>query len=230
MDSGFACPEGVTVERYLSIGCAAAGFSRKETREILSQLLGWCSLLDCRDVKVSSLDPARRFITGFAAACLPVPRILVMKGALPPEVYPLMEDLCENGCSVIASVPGIESIPVSAERIAICDKSDVTRILRQSELAEAVSELMRIRVSFYPALPRAVMESLSGSRDITAVDGGFEFHHSNLSAAVTNLVNLARANSRQISMLEVHAPLASEISSELVIDEDESEADLFAES
>lgn len=225
----FSCPAGMTVSEFLSLSSAAAGYSRKESPEIISQLLSWCSLTEYGDRQVGELKFALRIITGFAAACLPAPEILVLKGPFPWELHPLMEDLCESGCSIIASVPGIEYIPPSTARIAICDGTDVSRILRQGELEEACSQLMRINVAFFPALPRAVMESLSGAKDIMAVDGGYEFHHSNLSAAVTNLTNLARANSRQISGLEIRPPSSTELSELLREEEDDGEVDLFAQ-
>lgn len=220
-------PDSVTVSRYLELAAAAAGFSRKNSEEILSQLYNWCSLTDYMDTPVEDLSADLRFITGFAAACLPVPKVLILQGPFPVDLHPLLEDLCDSNCAVVASVPGLEYIPQSSQRIALCSKKSVTHIIRFQELADACSSLMRVRVLFFPALPRSVMESLKGAKNITAVEGGYQFNHSNLSAAVTNLANLARANSRQIAGLEIRSPSSEELMDFFSEDEDPGEVDLF---
>jgi hypothetical protein len=220
-------PKGVTLLQHLSIAAAAAGHRRKDTGEILHQLMVWCSLEKYSASPVSDLPPDIRYRTAFAAACLPVPRVLVVQGPFPVDLHPLLEDICQGGASVVASIPGLEHMPVRADRIALCDGTDVRRIVRFGELSEACSSMMRLRVSFFPALPRAVMESLPGAREVVAVPGGYEFFHRGLSSAVTNLVNLARANSRQISGLEVRPPSNSDLVDHFTAVEDTGEADLF---
>jgi len=223
----FSCPEGMTVSEHLSLAAAAAGYSRKDTGEILSQLYNWCSLEPCKDEKVNNLLPDDRYLAAFAAACLPVPDVLVLQGPFPDRLHPLLENLCQGGCAVIASLPEIQYIPQTTERIAVCDSSDVKKVVRLQELSDACSILMRLRVRFFPALPRAVMESLPGAKDIVAIPGGYEFHHPGLSAAVTNLVNLARANSRQIAGLEIKPPSNSELVEYFTVDDEPGEVDLF---
>ena len=220
-------PAGVTVFRHLYIAAAAAGHRRKDTGDILQQLMVWCSLEKHSESPVAELPPDIRYRTAFAAACLPVPRVLVLQGPFPVDLHPLLEDICQGGASVIACIPGLEHMPQRTDRIALCDGTDVRRIVRFGELSEACSSMMRLRVSFFPALPRAVMESLPGARDVVAVSGGYEFLHRGLSAAVTNLVNLARANSRQISGLEVRPPSNDELVDHFTAVEDTGEADLF---
>ncbi len=223
----FSCPYGMTVSGHLSLAAASAGYKRKETRRILSQLYSWCSLENCVDEEVNELTPDNRYLVAFAAACLPVPDVFVLQGPFPEKLQPLLEALCQGGCSVIASLPKIQYIPQSADRIAVCDSHDVRKIVRLQELSDACSILMRLHVKFFPALPRAVMESLPGAKDIVAIQGGYEFYHAGLSAAVTNLVNLARANSRQIIGLEVRPPLNSELVELFTADDEPGEADLF---
>ncbi len=224
---GFSCPEGMTVSEYLSLAAAAAGYGRKDTGEILSQLYRWCSLESYMDEEVNELSPDNRYLAAFAAACLPIPDVFVLQGPFPDRLHPLLEDLCQGGCAVIASLPEIQYIPQTTERIAVCDSDDVRQIVRLQELSDACSILMRLRVRFFPVLPRAVMESLPGAKDILAIQGGYEFHHPGLSAAVTNLVNLARANSRQIAGLEVKPPSNSELVGYFTADDEPGEADLF---
>ena len=223
----FSCPDGMTVSGYLSLAAASAGYSRKETRKILSQLYSWCSLENCVDEKVNELSTDNRYLVAFASACLPVPDVFVLQGPFPEKLHPLFEALCQGGCSVIASLPEIQYIPQSADRIAVCDSHDVRKIVRLQELSDACSTLMRLHVRFFPSLPRAVMESLPGAKDIVAIRGGYEFYHAGLSAAVTNLVNLARANSRQIIGLEVRPPLNSDLLELFIADDEPGEADLF---
>ncbi len=217
----------MTVSGHLSLAAAAAGYSRKNTGEILSQLYNWCSLENHMDEDVNELSPDNRYLTAFAAACLPVPDVLVLQGPFPDRLHPLLEDLCQGGCAVIASLPEIQYIPQATERIAVCDINDVSQIVRLQELSDACSILMRLRVRFFPVLPRAVMESLPGAKNFLAIQGGYEFHHPQLSAAVTNLINLARANSRQIAGLEVRPPSNSELVEYFTIDNEPGEADLF---
>ena len=223
----FSCPEEMTVSEHLSLTAAAAGYSRKDTVDILSQLYNWCSLEPFKDEEVNKLSPDNRYITAFAAACMPVPDVFVLQGPFPDRLHPLLEDLCKGGCAIISSLPEIQYIPQMTDRIAVCDSDDVNNIVRLQELSDACSILMRLRVRFFPALPRAVMESLPGAKNILAIPGGYEFHHPGLSAAVTNLVNLARANSRQIAGLEIKPPSNSELVEYFTVDEEPGEADLF---
>lgn len=223
----FSCPAGMTVSGHLSLASAAAGYSRKDTRDVLSQLYKWCSIEDCTDEKVNELSPDDRYLTAFAAACLPIPDVFVLQGPFPEKLHPLLGDICQGGCAVIASLPDVHCIPQSTDRIAICDSDDVRQIVRLGELSDACSNLMRLHVRFIPALPRAVMESLPGARNVLAMDGGYEFRHTGLSTAVTNLVNLARANSRQIAGLEVRPPSNSELVEYFTPDDEPGEADLF---
>ena len=225
--SDFSCPDGMTVSGHLSLAAAAAGYRRKETSEVLDQICSWCTLENLMDEEVNELSPDKRYLTAFAAACLPVPDVFVLHGPFPELLHPLLEDMCRNGCAVVASLPGIQYIPRYAERIAVCDSSDVRKIVRFQELSDACSSLMRLRVKFFPTLPRAVMESLSGAKDIVAVQGGYEFHYPGLSTAVNNLVNLARANSRQIAGLEVRSPSITELVNFFTADDEPGEADLF---
>jgi hypothetical protein len=227
VDREFAYPPGVTVRGQLALAVAAAGYKRADSAEIVGNLASWCSLGDLLDELIGDLTPVSRYMVGFAAACLPLPKVLVLQGPFPVEAHRLLSDLCDSGCTIVAAVPGVEHAPRSAERIAICSEDGVATVIRFQELSEACSDLMRLTIRFLPALPRVVMESLHGARDIVAVEGGYSFHHDNLSTAVTNLVNLARANSRTIVGLEMRPPSPAEIASRLSAAKDDREADLF---
>lgn len=218
---------GVTVREHLRLAAAAAGHRRKKTGEVLSQLIDWCSLEKVADRKMSELPADEDYMVRFAAACLPLPEIFVLQGPFPDRLHPLLDDLCSGGCAVIASLPGVRHMPGSAERIALCDARGARKTVRFQELFDACMRLMRLRVSFFPALPRGVMESLPGARDILSISGWYEFRHGGLSAAVTNLVNLARANSRQIAGLEVRPPTTGELMDYFTAGEKTGEADLF---
>jgi len=220
-------PPDVTVRAQLSLAAAAAGHRRSESAEIVRQTAAWCSLDEALDRRVGDLDEVDRYMVGFAAVCMSGPRLLVLQGPFPVEVHRLLSELCDGGCAVVVAVPGVEHAPRSADRIALCTATGVERVIRFQELVEACSDLTRITVRFLPSLPRPVMESLPGSRDIVAVEGGYSFHHGALSAAVTSLVNLARANSRTIVGLEMRPPSPSEIVFHLCALPDDGATDLF---
>jgi ABC-type transport system involved in cytochrome c biogenesis ATPase subunit len=220
-------PEDVTVMKYLQLAAASAGYGRRETGEILRQTMGWCSLDEIAGSSAGNQNRDVRYRIAFAASCLSVPLVTVLQGPVPEEMYPLLEDLCHGGSAVVVSVPELQYLPPGTDRIALCDQQDVRKIVRFQEFSDACSSMMRLRVKFLPALPRAVLESLPGARDIVAVPGGYEFNYGSLSSTINNLVNLARANSRQIAGLEVRPPQHSELL-ESFIDEDRTgEADLF---
>jgi len=220
-------PRELTVGGHLGLSAAAAGLSRRESTDIVSQLAAWCGLNGQMDCPVEILDRDDRYILGFASACLPMPMVMVLQGPLPIRMHQLLSDLCDGGCAVLVCVDGVEFVPRNAERVALCTATGIPAVLRLQELTEACTALRRISARFLPALPRVVMESLAGARDFLAIEGGYSFHHVNLSTAVNNLVNLARANSRTIVGLEMIPPSLNELLDFLVPEDDEIEADLF---
>lgn len=227
VSGSFSFPAGMTLIRYLSMAGAAAGHSSKRMGEVITQLLHWCSLEEHAHRMVRDLSSDDRYTAAFAAACLPVPRVMVLHGPFPVSLHPLLEDLCQGGAAVIAALPELQYLPQTTDRVALCDPRDVRKIIRFQELSDACSSQMRLRVEFFPALPRGVMESLPGARDLVAVPGGYEFRYGGLSTTVTNLVNLARANSRQIAGLEVRPPMNSQLVEYFIGGEETGEADLF---
>lgn len=227
VSGSFPIPSWMTLTRYLSLAGAAAGHSGKRMGEVTAQLLSWCSLEEHAHRTLGDLPFEDRYTASFAAACLPVPGVMVLIGPFPVSLHPLLEDLCQGGAAVIAALPQLQHLPQTTDRVAICDQRDVRRIVRFQELFDACSSQMRLRVEFFPALPRGVMESLPGARDLVAVPGGYEFRYGGLSTTVTNLVNLARANSRQIAGLKVRPPMNSQLVEYFAGGEETGEADLF---
>jgi len=220
-------PRGMKVTDYLLLASSWTGHSRKKRGEILQQLVEWASLEELLETAADSLPAGERQRVALAAACLSLPEVFVVQGSMPHEMHELLESLCQGGCAAVISVGSVRDIPAAADRIALCGPADVENVVGYRQLFEACSEMMRIRVSFFPPLPRAVMESLPGSRDLLAVKGGYEFHHPVLSTAVNNLVNLARANSRQIAELEIRPPAAEELIQYFRAEEEGEEVDLF---
>lgn len=217
----------LTVAGHMGLSAAAAGLSRRESGDIISHLASWSGLDRLMDRPVEELDRDDRYILGFASACLPMPMVMVLQGPIPTRMHHLLSDLCDNGCAILVSVTGVAHVPRNAERVALCSPTGIPIILRLQELTDACTVLRRISVRFLPALPRVVMESLSGARDFLAIDGGYSFHHGNLSTAVTNLVNLARANSRTIVGLEMIPPPLDVILDHFAPEADEYGVDLF---
>lgn len=220
-------PGGMKVFTHLSLAAAAAGYRRKDTPQVLKKLCSWCGIEEIFDKEERSLSREEVYTCSFAAACLSAPEVLVFQGPVPVSIHPMLEDLRQSGTAIIAAIPGVDQIPYAADRIALCDRNDVRATVRFQEMSEACSLLMKLKVGFIPTLPRAVMESLPGSRNVVSVEGGYEFQHSVISSAVNNLVNLARANSRQIAELEVRPPSNSELLEYFTEVEDDGKADLF---
>lgn len=220
-------PGAMKVSEHLSLAAAAAGYKGRDIPQVLSKLFSWCGIDNILDKEERSLSTELVYTCSFAAACLSAPEILVFQGPVPGRIHPLLEDLRQSGAAIIAAIPKVDQIPYAADRIALCDSSDVRATVRFQEMAEACSRLMKLKVGFIPTLPRAVMESLPGARNVVSIDGGYEFQHSVISSAVNNLVNLARANSRQIAELEVRPPSSNELLEYFTEDEEDGKADLF---
>ncbi|MBD3278594.1 MAG: hypothetical protein GF388_09855 [Candidatus Aegiribacteria sp.] len=220
-------PRGLKVSEHLRLAAAAAGYRRRDTPQVLKKLCSWCGIDEIFDKEERSLTGDMVYTCSFAAACLSAPEVLVFQGPVPVSIHQLLEDLRQSGAAIIAAIPEVDQIPYAADRIALCDSSDVRATVRFQEMAEACSLLMKLKVGFIPTLPRAVMESLPGARNVVSTGGGYEFQHSVISSAVNNLVNLARANSRQIAELEVRPPSNSELLEYFTEDEEDGKADLF---
>ncbi len=217
----------MTVSGYLSLGAAAAGLGRRESREVTAQMLEWCSLRGIADERLGDLGSDDLYRVRFAASCMALPRVMVLEGPVPFDVHPLVSDLCESGCTVVVSAPGVEYIPSSTERVALCTGEGIETVVGYRELVQATAGLVRVRVGFFPSLSRSVLDRLPGATNLLAEEGGFSFHHRSIAAAVTDLVNIARANSRSLVRLEVLPPSPPELAEQFRRSAEPEEGELF---
>jgi ABC-type multidrug transport system ATPase subunit len=223
----FISPPGVTPRAHLALTAAGGGLGRKEAANAVEELIRWCSLSFCSKKPVEELTEEQKFSTGFAAALIHGPQLMVIEGPMPESISGRLADICESGRAVVLSVPGIEHIPHGVDRIALCDSSGIAAVVRQSDLAEACRRCTEIYVSFFPALDRRIVETLHGMRELVAVEGGFRFKPSNTATAISNLANLARANARSLVGLKVRPPSMSSLIEYFTKDEESGEAGLL---
>ncbi len=204
-------PSGITVREYLAMTTAFTGLNRKERSENIIQTLRWCSLKDSADTPVADMPDEERYMVSFASVITREPEILVLQGPFPRRLYPLIETLAASDYSVIASLPDVKHIPQGTERIAICGRDDISAIVTPRRLSDAEAELQCIHVSFLPALPRNVIDNMAGVRSVTGTEDGYIISHSSIASAIISLVNMARANSRTITNLELLPPAVSDL-------------------
>lgn len=204
-------PPGITVREYLTLTTAFTGLSRTKQRKNINQTLLWCSLKESSDIAIADMSSEDRYMVSFASVITRGPGIIVLQGPFPKDLYPLIEMIANGNYSVIASLPNVKHIPQNTERIAICGTNNISAIVTPRKLADAEAELQCIHVSFFPALPRRIIENMANLRSVTGTEDGYMISHSSIASAVISLVNMARANSRTITNLELFPPTVSDL-------------------
>jgi ABC-type Na+ transport system ATPase subunit NatA len=202
----FESPPDVTPRAHLMLTAAGYGLGRKEAESAVEELIRWCSLASVAGRPLSSITEDQRYATGFAAALLHGPQLMVVEGPVPDFISRRLSDISESGRAVVLSLPGVEHVPPGTERIALCDRSAIAHVVRHSDLSEACRKSAEVRVCFYPSLDRRIIEGLPGARNLVAIEGGYRFRHTNAASAVSNLANMARANARSLVGLEIRPP------------------------
>jgi ABC-type Na+ transport system ATPase subunit NatA len=202
----FESPPDVTPRAHLMLTAAGHGLGRKEAESAVEELIRWCSLASVAGRPLSGITPDQRYATGFAAALIHGPQLMVVEGPVPEFISGRLSDISESGRAVVLSLPGVEHVPPGTERIALCHGKGIARVVNHSDLADACRKSAEIRVSFYPSLDRRIIEGLPGARSLVAVEGGYRFRHSNAASAVANLANMARANARSLVGLDIRPP------------------------
>jgi ABC-type multidrug transport system ATPase subunit len=202
----FVSPPDVTPRAHLMLTAAGYGLGRKEAEGAVEELIRWCSLASVAGRPLDTVTEDQRYATGFAAALLHGPQLMVVEGPVPESISSRLDDISDSGRAVVLAVPGIEHIPPGTDRIALCSDRGIAHVVRQSDLADACRKSAEIRVSFYPSLDRRIIEGLPGARGLVAIEGGYRFRHTNTASAVSNLANMARANARSLVGLEIRPP------------------------
>jgi ABC-type Na+ transport system ATPase subunit NatA len=210
-------PAGMTPRGHLSLVAAAGGLGRKAASDAILESLKWCGIAESADVAFERLPRESRYAVGFAGALLHNPSVLIAQGTVPDMLYRQLDELKAVGKAIVLCAGGVRWVPPSADRVALCSPVDLVRILPAGDLARLCSSSAEIRVSFFPSLPRQVIEDIPGISSLVASEEGYILRHSSPSAAVTALAALARANARVLGSLEVRPPSAEtliELSSE----------------
>jgi ABC-type uncharacterized transport system ATPase subunit len=225
---GAGCPPGVPPVRFLRLLAAAMGLGARQARDAVAEVLRWCSLNEAVISRPEDLTPEQHTQIAFAAAVLQNPSLFISQAPLPPVLFRQIEDLKAIGKAVVLTADYLGSIPPCADRIVLCDSTDMVRVISRADLAKLCSGASDVHVSFCPALPRAALEEVPGLTGLVATDDGFSFSHLSPSAAVASISALARANSRALTSLEIRSPSISALLGSGPADQPEAkEQDLF---
>ncbi|RKZ03801.1 hypothetical protein DRQ21_04675 [Candidatus Fermentibacteria bacterium] len=199
-------PPGMTVRGCINLAATGNGKSRKETAELTDQLLNWLELNTLAGTAVENLSSSDIQRTSLAIAMANSPILLVVDCPVHDSLHAKLKTFSEVGNTVIFRASSLGQIPYGVERIALCDKNGISRIVRHSELAAISLGGAEITVSFYPSLPRKQLENIKGIRNLVHTDGLYKFTHSDTIHAITQIMLTARANSRAV--VELHlAPI-----------------------
>jgi ABC-type Na+ transport system ATPase subunit NatA len=195
-------PPGMTVRGCINLAATGNGNSRKQTAELTDQLLNWLELNSFAGVSVGNLKPPEVQRTSLAIAMATSPKLLIAECPVHDSLHAKLKTFSEVGNAVLFRASSLGQIPYGIERIALCDKNGISRIVRHSELAAISLGGAEITVSFYPSLPRKQLENIDGIKNLVHTDGFYRFTHTNTIHAITQLMLTARANSRAV--VELH--------------------------
>ncbi len=196
-------PPEMTVRGCINLAVTGSGKSRKETSELTDQLLGWLDLNELAGTAVEKLSSSEIQRTSLAIAMANSPILLVVDCPVHDSLHAKLKTFSEVGNTVVFRASSLGQIPYGVERIALCDRSGISRIVRHSELAAISLGGAEITVSFYPSLPRKQLENIDGIRNLVHTKGIYKFTHSDTIHAITQIMLTARANSRAVVELRL---------------------------
>ena len=197
---------GMSLRTFLRLTAPAHGMSSLEASRMTGQVMDWCSLSTHSDKTLESLGRTGLYVSGFAAALVHHPSILVLEGPVPEEVQQLLPSLAEAGKTVISTAVSVSGIPRTADRVALCDEHGIRLTKTTTEIFEASGKLSALEVSFSPSLRRELLEAVPGLLRITSRSSGFRLGLSSLETALIAITNIARANARRIVELSTAPP------------------------
>jgi len=196
-------PPGMTVKGCVNLAVTATGKKRAEASHDTAQLLKWLDLEKHGGVPVAKLDPPELQRAAMAIAMATSPELLVVGCAVHDSLHSRLKGFAEAGNAVLFKAESLGQIPFGVERIALCDENGISRTVRHSELAAVSLGGSEITVSFYPSLPRKQLEMLEGVKNLVHTDGAYRFTHADTTFAITQLMHIARANSRAVVELHI---------------------------
>ncbi|MCD4706929.1 MAG: hypothetical protein K8S62_04240 [Candidatus Sabulitectum sp.] len=223
-------PPGMTARGCINLAVAGSGKNRKETVQLTNQLLEWLDLKSLDGVPVEKLEPSEVQKTAMAIAMATSPELLVVECPVHDSLHAKLKTFSEAGNTVLFRASSLGQIPYGVERIALCDKNGISRTVRHSELAAMAVGGSEITVSFYPSIPRKQLEMIEGIKNLVHTDGVYRFTHTDTRYAITQLMLIARANSRAVVGLNL-SPIPPDTLLKMFNPPDELQAsvDLFGE-
>ncbi|PIE53337.1 hypothetical protein CSA37_02015 [Candidatus Fermentibacteria bacterium] len=202
-------PPGMTVRGSVALTVSSSSRDQKKSAEITDGLLNWLDLDRVASTPVEDLETPVLQRTAMALAMALSPELLILNCPVHDSLHRRLKEFAAAGNAVLIRASTLGEIPFGVERIALCDRRGVVNVVRHSELRAKSMGGAEISVSFYPSLPRAQLEKIHGLRNLLHKDGSYRFTHSDTIYAVTQIMNLARANSRVVAELHI-APVPPE--------------------
>jgi ABC-type Na+ transport system ATPase subunit NatA len=222
-------PPDMTPGGIITLAASASGARRGEARDRAAELMGWLGMAGMAETPCGVLAEEQRRLAFLGASLASVPSFLVVSCPVHECLLEPLTDFATHGPGrgVLFTASRLGEIPPGTEMIALCDESGIRASVRHSQLLEAVRGGAEIQVSFYPVLPRKVMEQIPGVRDLVHRDGYYFFNHSDTAYALVQVCNTARANARSIAYLSVAPPSPSALLASFLPPGEEPPQDLF---
>ncbi|MEA3267039.1 MAG: ATP-binding cassette domain-containing protein [Candidatus Fermentibacteria bacterium] len=196
-------PPGMTVKGCISLAVTGFGKSRSEAADLTNELIDWLDLAPLKGTQVDQLESSEAQRTSMAIAMATNPKLLIVECPVHDSLHAKLKEFSEVGNTVLFRASSLGQIPYGVERIALCDKNGICRIVRHSELAAIALGGAEITVSFYPSLARKQLENIEGIKNLVHTNGLYKFTHADTVHAITKLMLTARANSRAVIELQL---------------------------
>jgi len=177
-------PPGMTARGSVSLAVISSGKDRNTAGQETDALLGWLDLDSVSNVPVEQLKPQELQRTAMAIAMAASPELLVVNCAVHDSIHSRLKAFAEAGNAVLLRATSLGEIPFGVERIALCDRNGVVRVVRHGELLQRAMGGAEISVSFYPSLPRTQLETINGLKNLLHKDGKYSFTHTETVYAV----------------------------------------------
>ena len=195
-------PPGMTARGCVNLAVTAAVKDRNRAASEIGEIISWLDLETVANVPLEELKTPEIQRTAMAVCMATSPELLVVDCPLHDSLHPKLKTFSKTGKAVLIRASSLGEIPFGVERIALCNENGIVRVVRHSELLGRAMGGAEITVSFYPSLPRTQIETISGVKNLIHSQGRYSFTHGETTYAITQLMNLSRANSRAV--IELH--------------------------
>lgn len=195
-------PPGMTARGCVNLAVTAVIKDRNRAAGETGEIISWLNLETVANIPLEELKMPEIQRTAMAVCMATSPELLVVDCPVHDSLHPRLKTFSKAGKAVLIRASSLGEIPFGVERIALCNENAIVRVVRHSELLSRAMGGAEITVSFYPSLPRTQIETISGIKNLIHRNGKYSFTHGETTYAVTQLMNLARANSRAV--IELH--------------------------